>query len=173
MISRAQVLTNPRLAGGTIRYHAWVTLQRQTVAEHSYHCIRIWASVFGPPSPKVTMYFIWHDLGELVLGDLPFPVKARNSDLKAVCDRVEKDAVREMGGPDLELEGLLKVRCRCCDLLEMLEFGAMELALGNKFGAPIVDDISKALEALTPKLPPEDQIAIAKYVKGVHALLES
>lgn len=172
MISREQVLTNPRLAGATLRYHTWSTLQRQTIAEHSFNCLLIWYELYGWPTPQVTAYFLWHDLGELVLGDLPFPVKARNPALKAVCDAVEKDAVKAMGGPELELPELLKVRCKCVDLLDMLYFGVMELALGNKFGAPIVEDITKALEDLTPKLPLEDKTDIAAYVKGIHALLE-
>lgn len=171
-ISREQVLTNPRFAGDVRRYHAWPVLQQQTNAAHSFHCLRIWVSIYGPPSPQVTLYFIWHDLGELVLGDLPFPVKANNPLLKQACDAVEKGAVKAMGGPEFALTDILKLRTKACDLVEMLEFGVIECLMGNKFGRPIVDDISKAIEALVPKLPKEDLRPITEYVGKVLQLLE-
>lgn len=172
-ITREQILTNPIFAGNVKRYSTWPTIQQQTVGGHSFNCLLIWLRLYGPPAPRVTEYFLWHDLGELVLGDLPFPVKAKNPDLKKACDEVEKAAVKEMGGPDFELTDLLKIRMKLVDLLEMYTFGTLELVMGNKFGQPIVDDIGKAVLELVKKLPPEDRKAIAAYVKGVDALLES
>lgn len=171
-INRPQIMSSPRLAGSVKRYHAWPTIQQQTVADHSFNNILIWSQIYGPPSPTVTLYFIWHDLGELVTGDMPFPVKANNPALKRAADDVELAATRAMGAPDIVLTDILRLRVKLCDLCEMLQFGVVECLMGNKFGRPIVDDISKAIEALVPKLPSEDTPAILAYVKGVASMLE-
>jgi hypothetical protein len=168
-MNRSSVLSHPRLAGQVRRYHTWPVLHQQTVGEHSWQILRIYWQVFGPPPPEVTTYILWHDAGELVVGDPPFPVKAHSPILKAEYDRLEHMAVLTMGGPDLDavVEALSywRARIKAADLLEMAEFGAHELALGNTYGRPIVDDTLEAVRRIP--LTIEDRMSVDRYVSSV------
>ena len=167
MITRAQVLRNARHAGSVVRYHTWKMHQVQTVADHSWNCCRIYFALWGPLPPEISTHFIWHDTGELVLGDLPFPVKAENPELKYICDKIEYNAIVDMGGSPSMLSDRDKVRTKVCDLLDMYELGMVELQMGNRFGQPIVDDIGHSLELLLRKLSAEDVVLVRQYVDAM------
>ena len=134
------VTSSLRHAGGVERYHTWPTLRRQTVAEHSYHVIRIYFELFGPPSPNVTTYILFHDSPEVKYGDPPFPAKRESPELKSVYSHLEENYYRETLGYDprsrLTEEEIVKVKV--CDLLEMWEFGVVELQMGNGYAHPII-----------------------------------
>lgn len=163
-ISREQILTNGRWAGDVLRYHTWPMLRPQTIGSHTWQILRIYVTIFGAPQPDVTVYVIWHDAGELVLGDLPFPVKAQSPTLKKLCDGIENLAVVKMAGEVPRLSKLEKLRVKICDLAEMYETGIAEFQMGNKFAQPIVDDIGTALATLHKQLPNKDQELVRKYV---------
>lgn len=146
---RSQVLSNARLAGDVMRYHTWPTLQRQTVAAHTWHIMRIYYQIWGPLPPEISTFILWHDTGELRTGDPPYPVKAKNPEFKRLHDQLEQEAVRDMGGSAAELAEPLKTRAKACDLIEMLEFGHIEALMGNQFAQPIIDDMREHLKALT------------------------
>lgn len=148
-MKRAKVLATARLAGQVTRYHTWPVHHRQTVGEHTWQVMRIYYQIFGPPSALVFTKLIWDDAGELVTGDLPFPIKARNPGLKAIMDSLEEQAVEGMGGnPRPGVSDVEKRRVKTCDLIDMLEYGLHELDLGNKYAQPIVDDIGNSLRQL-------------------------
>lgn len=166
-MERSNILSSARLAGDVLRYHTWPTLQSQTVAAHTWNVLRIYWQIFGPPVPNVTTYIIWHDAGELVPGDVPFPAKANNSVLKSEHDRLEVEAVVSMGGPqEVHLSARERARIKVCDLTEMMEFGRHELALGNTYAQPIVDDTLRAIEVLLINLPKEDCTQVEAYVRN-------
>lgn len=151
-MQRYEVLSNPRMAGAVKRYHAWPTHTTQTVADHTWNVLRIWWQLFGPLPPRVSTYILWHDCGELVVGDPPYPSKANDATFKAICDRKEEEAVKAMGGPEMELPWEEAQKVKLCDLIEMLEFGLFEKQLGNEFSAPIIDDILKHIWVITGRL---------------------
>ena len=160
---RSQVLSNARFAGQTLRYHTWPIHRQQSVGEHTWQCCRIYWQIFGPLPPEASTYLIWHDAGELAVGDLPFPVKAQNPTLKAKIDWLEEEAVVRMGGPiSSKYDEVIKRRAKCADLIEMWEMGHTELLLGNKFAKPIIDDIRKAIQELP--LTPDDAVAVEAYL---------
>lgn len=168
-MERADVTTTARLAGQVERYHTWPVLRRQSVGEHTWQVMRLWWQLFGPIPPEVSSYILWHDAGELAVGDLPFPVKARNGVLKEALDRMEAAAVALMGGPaDTHIGVVDRLKVKACDLLEMAEFGDHELKLGNAYAQPIVDDTLAALGSLVELLPSVvDRDAVVAYVQGM------
>lgn len=145
-MNRLSITTSQRLAGSVLRYHTWPTLQQQTVADHSFHVLRIYAAMFGPPPEEVTWYILWHDLGEIATGDIPFPVKSQNWELKDTLDNLERDACESMGKPETGLltDHTQRRRIKICDLIEMHEFGRVEVAMGNTLAQPVVDDTYQA-----------------------------
>ncbi len=164
MITREQILTNARFAGETLRYHTWPTHQQQTVASHTWQLFRIYFQCFGSIAPATATYILWHDAGELVLGDLPFPIKSQSPPLKKLCDGIENLAVVKMGGKVVKLSVEEKRRIKETDLIEMLEFGLVEVQLGNSLAQPIVDDISHSIEELYQQLSDVDQAKVRRYV---------
>lgn len=167
-MNRQQVLATARLAGEVVRYHTWPTHRRQSVGEHTWQVLRIYWQIFGPPSPEVTTDILWHDAPELVTGDPPFPIKACNPALKAEYDRLEPRALADMGGRrGVELTAYERRRIKCCDLLEMHEFGVQELRMGNEYARPIVSDTAAALDKLMEDLSADDLVRLRGYVSRV------
>ena len=174
-MNREQIHANARFAGQVLRYHTWPVHRQQSVGEHTWQVMRIWSELWGPMmSEAVSAFILWHDAGELVTGDLPFPVKARNPDLKSKIDELEDQAVYVMGGPapsDSAISHEDSVRVKICDLLEMYEFGLCEVQMGNQFAKPIVDDIAASVTDMVGRLLPEDQEKIKSYMSRVRQLI--
>ena len=145
--TREDVLTNSRLAGQVERYHTWPTIRKQTVAEHTWQILRIYLELFGVDA-DVWKYILHHDSGEIRTGDLPFPLKSQNPDLKKIMDDLEDDALAAMGVGTIPLTSEQKWRIKVCDLLEMLEFGLQEMVLGNRLAEPIIKGTSSNLRQL-------------------------
>lgn len=146
MVSRFDVYNNPRWAGEVMRYHTWPTRRQQSVGEHTWQVMIIWFRLFGPLSAEESSCVLWHDAGELVLGDLPFPTKRDNPQLKVICDVIEEQAVVGMMTiQPIQVSAQTLWRAKVCDLLEMYEFGLSELAQGNSLAVPIIDDIRESL----------------------------
>src|ERR1043166_2928788 len=107
-MTRDKVLTNARLAGQVTRYHTWPVHRQQSVGEHTWQVLRIYQQIWGSVEPEVTNYILWHDAGELVTGDPPFPFKRENPQFKESYRLAEGRAVHNMGGyvqwlrPELE-----------------------------------------------------------------------
>lgn len=164
MIKRESVLNNTRLAGSTKRYHAWPVLQTQTVADHSWNVLRIYISIWGPPSEAVLLYVLWHDCGEWKVGDPPFPIKQLNPDFKEVYDRLEAKALGEMGVELPVLTPIEKIKVKISDLLDMWEFGQVDRLLGNQLAVPIIFDTRIGVDTLAQKLSPGDEERVLGYI---------
>jgi 5'-deoxynucleotidase YfbR-like HD superfamily hydrolase len=135
------ITMNLRFAGLVKRYHTWPVLREQTVAEHTWHVLRIYDKLFGLPSVEVVRAIMYHDVGEVRTGDAPFPAKRDNPDLKKAYDRVESEHRLKLLGADPELavsENDLR-KLKICDLVEMWEFGMEEYLKGNNLAIPIID----------------------------------
>lgn len=170
MLDRAKIMSCPRLAGSVIRYHTWPMLRRETVAEHAWNVLRIYSTIFGYPEPQVTKYIIWHDCGEFATGDLPFPIKANNPELKESLDKLEEQQVAKMGVVLPVLEPTEKKRIKCADLLDMLEAGTVEVLMGNQFAETIVKDTREAVFSRVTEFSSVEQTRIAWYINNFKQL---
>jgi 5'-deoxynucleotidase YfbR-like HD superfamily hydrolase len=139
-MNREQMKRNMYLAGLVRRYHAWPTLQTQTVAAHSWRVAALIIEVFGMPRAEVLAYALWHDCGEMFSGDLPFMVKTAVPGLADAMKRAEAVGLDHLGIKLPAISPLERAQVKIADLLEMYEFGAMEVLLGNQFGAAVRDD---------------------------------
>lgn len=164
MIDRWQVQNDFRQAGRVARYHCWPTIQRQSVAEHTWQMLRIYYQIWGPPPEDVTVQILCHDVGELHIGDVPFQSKAKSKVLHAELDRLEREAVELLAGPIDATSPKFQRRIKICDILEMWEFGHTEELLGNKFAHPITADTILALNKLLTDDAPEEVAIVNKYM---------
>lgn len=163
-IDRKEVLTDIRLAGQVVRYHTWPTHQRQTVADHSWNVLRIYQQIWVLTVP-VTVYILYHDCGEIKLGDLPFPVKQTDVDFKLICERIERVALKDMEIELPQLSAVEKKQVKIADLIEMHEFGLMEIRLGNVYADPIVRDTWSAVCDLINTFEPIEQKPMVSYLR--------
>jgi 5'-deoxynucleotidase YfbR-like HD superfamily hydrolase len=153
------VLVDTRLAGQVERYHTWPILRRQSVAEHTWQILRIYAAICeGPLNPIIIQHIIFHDVGELQTGDIPYPLKRNNPTLKAEMDNLEYAAVDAQmvywnTALPVELQPEEKVLVKQMEMLEMAEFGMSEVVLGNQHGWPIANRCLEAIygQELSPR----------------------
>jgi hypothetical protein len=170
MLTHAKLHEDSRFAGTVQRYHTWPTLKPQSIAEHSWQVMRIYWHIWGEMPPNISTYLLWHDAGEIQGGDSPFAGKRRSTDLKHALDTLEQISLIEMGGPTrFGLCHKEKIRCKLCDLIEMLEYGLVERAMGNLWGLPIINVTAEAINRLMANLQAPDWMKVNRYLDRICA----
>ena len=137
--------TDPRMAGRVTRYHTWPRLREQSVGEHTWQLMRILDCVWPEMPVRVWRTVLWHDVGEIATGDMPYPVKRNNTILGREMDRLEHEAIEKIlekwrpTGELLALKGDERTIVKTCELVEMWEWGLEETAMGSRFGRIVAD----------------------------------
>lgn len=162
-MKKNDVQQNTRLAGLVRRYHTWPALHQQTVAEHTWQVMRLYFEIFGPPSNDMWTFMLWHDVGEIQTGDIPYPVKRSHPNLKQIMDDLEIKALSSM---NVELPTSLThqehARFKFCDLLDCAEHGQYEARLGNEYMG-VVADQRNGLGAIMRSMDVEDRVRAQTY----------
>jgi 5'-deoxynucleotidase YfbR-like HD superfamily hydrolase len=159
----AVLRSKSRYAGMVKRYHAWPTIQTQTVADHTFHVIRIHNKLFGAPSSSLLYHMIYHDLGELTAGDTPFPAKRVVEGLREPMERAEEWGLKQQGVKLPALTAEEHIQFKIADLLEMWEFAVVEAQMGNVLANPIRLNILHYLREMYKS--PEHEKAIGDYIE--------
>jgi 5'-deoxynucleotidase YfbR-like HD superfamily hydrolase len=139
------VRDDARLAGRVLRYHTWPHIRPTTNAEHSWQVARIIMSIAPQPYWMMLLpHAVVHDMGEIGPGDSPYPTKKNNPEFGKLHNELEKRCLDEIGeGWSLETDmGLTDVEVwifKLAEFLEMWEFGAEEMLLGNQFAKKIAE----------------------------------
>jgi hypothetical protein len=139
-VDRDQIYASRHLAGRVKRYSTWPTLHQQTIGEHCWRVAGIFVEIFGMPRAEVLYFTLHHDSGELWAGDLPFGIKKAVVGLKDCMNMAEQIGLQYLGIKLPELTKSELVQVKICDLLEMHEFGKIEIDMGNKYAFPIIKD---------------------------------
>jgi 5'-deoxynucleotidase YfbR-like HD superfamily hydrolase len=167
--THSEVYTFARYAGQVTRYHTWPVHRQQSVGEHTWQMLRIYETIWGAIPSHITCAILWHDAGELFTGDVPYPAKAAHPSLKAAVDSAEAQALANMRrappSPELTLQEHAQVKM--CDLIDMYEFGLVELTMGNDYAEPIVRVTAEAIDELGSLMPGYETDAVAAYVSRV------
>ncbi len=134
-------------AGRVKRYHTWPMSEAfpQTVADHSWHVLRIYFSITPEPNIDAVASIVFHDCGELVAGDPPYPIKAQNPTLKAEHSAIEARALQTMllaagVSPKRPISTGERDLVKVCDLIEMAEVGLHQVTMGNAHGRTVAVD---------------------------------
>lgn len=164
---------SPRFGGSVDRYSSWPTSASQTNADHTWNVIRIYIQIFGELNHEELVAIMYHDVGEVQSGDIPFPTKMLNPALKVAHDTVDDMAYVAITDGEKYSEIFFNWKSKICDLMEMCEFGLVDLARGNMYGRRIylrtLAATEKMLEniAMTSKLNSEQKTNLRVYINGV------
>lgn len=153
--------SDPRMAGRVTRYHTWPRLKEQSVGEHTWQLLRILDCVWPEMPVQVWRAVLWHDVGEIATGDMPYPVKRNNAILGDEMDRLEQEAIRATLGkwrPDGRMPSMLdseRTIVKTCELVEMWEWGLEEAAMGSRFGTIVAERCQPAAYEMCRKIEEE------------------
>lgn len=136
------VTVDPRTAGRVSRYHTWPHVREQSVGEHTWQVMRILLAIWPEAPRELLVETIFHDAGERVSGDAPYPIKAQNPTLKSEMDRIERAGRLEMTAwgavAPLPISEQERAVLKLAEFIEMMEWGLDELALGNQSARLVV-----------------------------------
>lgn len=115
-------------SGGVIRYHSnpELAVKLQTNSQHQWNCAAILLQIFGPTElarrPNLLMHALFHDAGELLVGDLPAEFKRKNEAFANQHRAFEKDASGLVVGILPEMDEFEIRVLKFADLAESLIF---------------------------------------------------
>lgn len=133
-------------AGSIVRYHSRPTAQRQTVAEHTWRVLIIYTELYGMPRAEVYQNIIYHDVPEIITGDIPFMAKRLYPQLKQVLHHIELDEVPKKLGLNLpQLTPGEKYQIKVADNLEMLFWAVDDVNMGCLYSIDIINNILEVL----------------------------
>jgi 5'-deoxynucleotidase YfbR-like HD superfamily hydrolase len=100
--------------------------------------------------PDFMLHCIYHDTAEISTGDIPYPVKSLNGDLKDQMDKLEKESIARQAGywdPVIgkNLSGEQRQLFKLIELIEMAEWGIEEVLRGSQYGEIVADRCLKAV----------------------------
>lgn len=115
----------------TQRYHNARTINKQTTGEHSAGVAVLISILFPRASTRLLRAALYHDMGELIAGDVPAPVSRLSPVAKAEIAKVEHAYLKFMG-LDEELTPEEKEWLKFADLAELCYHLQDEIKLGNR-----------------------------------------
>ena len=172
--------SDPRSAGEVSRWHTWPMLRGGTVAAHSWHVARIMLAIHPSASREALVEAIFHDIGEIVTGDPPYPVKADNPVFGTEAKRIEGEARLKMASPwgvpapSQGLSNFDRWLVKLADIVEMWEHAREEMFMGNKNAIIVEARASMLAKDHMRKCPsPVDETEIAERLDRYMSRRES
>ena len=107
-------------AGRVRRWHTnpWLCHTVDTVADHGARCKHIIKGRYPAASQELLHMATIHDFGEYVTGDVGGPTKDAHPELRAMLERIEKEAREAIFGPDPELSAIEQRWLKFADRLD-------------------------------------------------------
>lgn len=135
-----------RKAGYIKRYHTVPTIgDSQTVSAHSWGVATLINEIWPDATKQVLLASLYHDVAEVLTGDMPATVKWKYPDFAAALERVEKLAEDE-----LDLEFALSVRekrqLKIADMLELMLYAGEQIRIGNMHFREVLDNGKEHLQ---------------------------
>ena len=127
-----QWLTDIARSGRVTRYHNTPMVTRQTIADHTWGVMVCLNWLLDDQVPahmlKAAMY---HDVPEIVTGDVPAPAKADNSHLKDALTIIEERVKADLN-IHIDLTEWEEAVISMADTMELMMHCKKEMAMGNK-----------------------------------------
>ena len=153
--------------GAVARFHNCATLQKQSVAAHSFGVIwLVWMLSEGKPSSNLVMAAAAHDLAEQVVGDVPAPAKMEGAgEVARLLDKLE-DEVLHKYGVEFPLTTAEERTLKVADKLDGCLYCIYERMQGNKF----VEFTYSKFMAYARRLTLVNHVREARIFEAVEAL---
>ena len=104
------------------RYHtAPMQMERQTVGAHSYAVSILIDQLWPDSSKQLIMAALYHDVPEIILGDIPATAKWDYPELHQAFERAEKKVMNDLG-LNFVLTAEEKNRLKMADMLELVMY---------------------------------------------------
>lgn len=118
-----------RNGGGVARFHTHRTLQRETVAEHSWGVATLVMQLTNKTcSAELLMAALVHDVSEHIVGDMPAPTKRSLGEIIGECE----DELLGDHGLRFNLSKEEAAVLKMADVLDGLAYCLKERSMGNQ-----------------------------------------
>lgn len=118
-------------SGRVLRCHVKQVLKHQNVADHTWGLLLILMEIEPTARPELVKYCLYHDVGEVITGDLPHKVKRSYPKLNEIIEEIE-DEFRVSQGIQQELTDYEVKVFKWCDMFEFMLYCEREIKLGNR-----------------------------------------
>jgi 5'-deoxynucleotidase YfbR-like HD superfamily hydrolase len=127
------------------RFHTVPTVgESQTVGAHSWGVATLLNELWPHSSKGLLLATLYHDVAEVLIGDIPATTKWAYPDFAEAVARVEADAEEKLG-IHIVLNDEEKKRLKICDMLELVIFASEQIKLGNHYFEPVFENGVKYL----------------------------
>lgn len=131
MITQLNRIQPLRKAGYIKRYHTVPTVgDSQTVSAHSWGVATLINEIWPDATKQVLLASLYHDVAEVLIGDMPATVKWKYAEFASALEKVEAEAEQE-----LDLEFALSLRekrqLKIADMLELMLYAGEQVKIGN------------------------------------------
>lgn len=138
-----------RMAFKVKRYHTEECIQEENVGEHTAGVVALcFILCDGLPSGSLIANAVFHDFAEKWTGDVPYPVKRDNPDVKLALDAREERILKQ------ELVSLAPLTpddtliLKAADMLQLCYKARGEIGMGNQFFRQVLANGILALRGL-------------------------
>lgn len=139
-----------REAAAVKRCHVVRTIGEHTIAEHSYHVAMLcWKLCDMEPSANLLKAALFHDLAEVVTGDIPATMKWSSPEMRDLIDG-EEYKFNRINKLEISLSQQEELVLKWADGLELAWFCVDQLMLGNRRVDTMYHNIVGALDKLGP-----------------------
>jgi len=125
-------IAHTRAAGAVKRCHVMRILGEYNNAMHQWNTTMLLWYLFPEKFTKLAPYCLSHNIGEVVMGDIPATVKWSLGETVNQIEKIEEETIGYLGFPtcsELEYDDLKIVKA--CDSLELYLFCLEQLQMGN------------------------------------------
>lgn len=131
-----------RQGGRVRRCHTVPVVGHYDVAQHTYGMVSLLLALHPDPPIELVKVIMTHDLAESVLGDIPWPAKHSNPDLKLSYDAAEDRVLKRVLGEQYsslvcELNLYQKRWLAALDMIELWLWSLEQIDLGNQYAKQI------------------------------------
>lgn len=127
------------------RFHTVPTVgDSQTVSAHSWGVATLLNEVWPDASKQLILATLYHDVAEILIGDVPSTSKWNFPEFAEALQKAEKKA-EQMLGLQFALSEIEERQLKICDMLELLMFSAEQIKLGNHYFDPVYVNAYKYL----------------------------
>ena len=125
-------------SGEVTRYHNTLISNKQNNSQHSWEVAIILRHIYPECSVDLLSYALTHDAAELLVGDIPAPVKRLIPGLKETLSRFEKEyMIVELGLPYPNFTDEEMLAVKWADILSGVYFTSLSMSRGDTNAGPI------------------------------------